>query len=81
MTEAADQARAANAHFLRARISISDPALMDVVAGFAVVANAVEALAVQLGDMKQGFLFMGEKVQQKAFLDGWPGGGCAPPRT
>lgn len=53
MTEAAHQARAANAHFLRARISISDPALMDVVAGFAVLANAVEALAVQLEDMKQ----------------------------
>jgi hypothetical protein len=53
MTEAADQARAAKAHFLRARISISDPALMEMVAGFAVLANALEALAVQLADMKQ----------------------------
>jgi hypothetical protein len=58
MTEAAHQARAANAHFLRARSSISDPALMDVVAGFSVLAIAVEALAVQLADMKKGLLFM-----------------------
>jgi hypothetical protein len=63
VNEAADQARAANAHFLRARVSISDPALMDVVAGFAVLANAVEALAVQLADMKQGFLFISGKVK------------------
>jgi hypothetical protein len=62
MIEAADQARAANAHFLRARISISDPALMELVTGFAVLANAVEALAVQLADMKKGFLFI-EKVK------------------
>lgn len=54
MTEAADQARAAHGHFLRARASVSDPALMDMVAGFAVLANAVEALAVQLADLKQG---------------------------
>ncbi|HXA88033.1 MAG TPA: hypothetical protein VNW96_05560 [Mycobacterium sp.] len=62
MTEAVHQARAANAHFLRARSSISDAALMDVVAGFAVLASAVEALAVQLADMKKGFLFI-EKLK------------------
>jgi hypothetical protein len=35
---------------------------MDVVAGFSVLANAVEALAVQLADMKKGFLFI-EKLK------------------
>jgi hypothetical protein len=54
MTEAAHHARAANTHFLRARSSIADPTVMELIAGFAVLATAVEALAVQLDDMKKG---------------------------
>jgi hypothetical protein len=63
MTKAADQARAANAHFLRARVSVSDSTLMEMVAGFAVLASAVEALAVQLGDMEQDFSSICEKLE------------------
>jgi hypothetical protein len=63
MTKAADQARAANAHFLRARVSVSDSTLMEMVAGFAVLASAVEALAVQLADMKQEFSLISEKFE------------------
>jgi hypothetical protein len=56
MTDAVDRAKVANAHFLRARVSASEPALKELASGFAALANAVEALAVQLADMEQGFL-------------------------
>jgi hypothetical protein len=46
ITEAADRATVANAHFLRARISTSDPALIELTTGLGVLANAVEAVAV-----------------------------------
>jgi hypothetical protein len=62
MTDAADRARVANCHFLRARISTADPALMELTTGFGAIANAVEALAVQLAEMKQGFLSNTESV-------------------
>jgi hypothetical protein len=36
---------------------------MELTTGLGVLANAVEAVAVQLADMKQGFLFICEKVK------------------
>jgi hypothetical protein len=36
---------------------------MEMVAGFAVLASAVEALAVQLADMKQEFSSISEKLE------------------
>jgi hypothetical protein len=70
MTEAADRAREANTHFLRARASIADPTVMELIAGCAALATAVEALAVELDNMKQGFPVICEKWQ---LLEGWLG--------
>jgi uncharacterized protein (DUF2141 family) len=70
MTEAADRAREANAHFLRARVSIVDPTVMELIAGCAVLATAIEALAVELHDMKQKSGFICEKSHLR---EGWLG--------
>jgi hypothetical protein len=64
MTDAGEQARAAHAHFLRARSLIADPALMDVVAGFALLASAVESLAARQAEMKQALEFTCEKANR-----------------
>jgi hypothetical protein len=61
MNDAVDRAKVASAHFLRARVSTSEPALKELITGFAALVNAVEALAVQLADTNQRFLFISEK--------------------